>query len=452
VEVLSFFARSQDLLDEPITLLHLKPESIRGLGLAIEGTLDGTVQYLPHLAIGSRDVVAPVDRITFGSGEGLLDAFGGSDIADGDTVAEWLEATITSPDFDDRHISREVFDRVPPEQRLSGDISLEAIPEAELTDFGDDGGPTFKPFVSLWSIVTAAGDLPISHFDQDYSTDDLYSNLSLVPYGFHLSRSPLSRLLAENGSPRMFADRPNLTALVLAARDRTPEGLVIEPVVDLLFQSTRAVQWNADAGPTPVTQVAAGVLNHITERLIMSGPGDIAGDGILLDVSVGRVFEEAKRQRIELAVLLPDAPIPDSVSIPARAIRLIQMALDSGHAVLVPVEPVELDGVPVTGWWQVNVVTGETLDVLENGRSTTVPYARTLLIGTRSVPAIRAMSCGAALMFIYAGAIIAISGSLGAFGFALAGEPIEAAVLGASAAQGAAAGAAGTGAAVAIGC
>ena len=77
-----------------MTLMHPEPQALDGIGVAISGLLDGYQNFVPSLLIGEQTMFgAPV---TFGTGGGVLSSLGGS-ASDGDTLAEWLEITVTTP-------------------------------------------------------------------------------------------------------------------------------------------------------------------------------------------------------------------------------------------------------------------------------------------------------------------------------------------------------------------
>jgi hypothetical protein len=53
--------------------------------------------------------------------------------------------------------------------------------------------------------------------------------------------------------------------------------------------------------------------------------------------------------------------------------------VQNGAIVIVPEQPVDLNGTPVSGWWVIDPLTGRTWDQLQNGKgsaSTTIPVSR----------------------------------------------------------------------------
>ena len=108
--------RTQNLVGKSATLVHLQPSALQGLGTSITGALEGTTQYIPHLAFGPNDVVPGSDRVTLMTGKGPDDVFGGSG-NDGDTLSESLVITLTSPASRIGRSVRTVFDRLGAERR-----------------------------------------------------------------------------------------------------------------------------------------------------------------------------------------------------------------------------------------------------------------------------------------------------------------------------------------------
>lgn len=429
-ELLTHSEYAQDLVGKSLVLVHLQPDSLKGLGAVIESALEGTVQYIPHLALGTNDVVPGTDRVTLVTDGGTTDAFGGERTNDGDTVSEWLEITITSPEMPDRHITREVFDRLGPELRNQPDADLSTFPTATLTDLGSQGGTVFLPLLALWSIVPTVGAVPMSYFDQDYSVVDLYGNLSLPGYSYHVARDGLSIAFADTGCPRVYANRPNLTAFLLTPTNFSEDRTEGEATIDLMFQSLADIPWSGIPAPNAPAAVVAGVLGQVAERLTLEST---TGNEVVKPstASVSALFEEVARQSIPVVALLPGKPVPSTVSLSNRARVLVTEALDSGYIVVVPEQPVSLGGEALTGWWQIDAATAETFDRMETGLGmTTLGYADTVKVSVQATPAMRLLSiCLFAAGFlasmmlgaIFSGTALAAGAQGGLAAFALGG-------------------------------
>lgn len=375
-DLLNHEARSADLVGRPLSLLHVKPDALTALGQTVTGALDGTIQYIPHLALGSDDAVVGSGRVTLGVGPGLIDVLGGAGGNDGDTIAEWLEITVVSPDAPPRKIRRVVFDWLSAEQRAAGDADLSALAPATLAEF--DGGRLFLPLEAIWSIVTAAGPVPLSSLQQDRAIDDFEADLAYVGLSYHNARDNLALHIAADSGSRFFLDAPNLTAFAI-----TPLAISADVAIDLLHQSIGVVPFTGAApaaGAGLDARVVAGVLSHVTERLLMEGDtGGLVHGPAISAIGVGRIFEEAKRAGIPTRTLPPGSSAPRDLAVSVRARTAIDAALSAGHLVVVPGAAVEMNGDKLVGWWQIDPKTGVTFDLMETGRGAAgAEYALTL--------------------------------------------------------------------------
>jgi large repetitive protein len=402
-DLLSFEARSQDLVGMPIAFLHAKPESLRALGHGITDTIAGTMQYIPHLVVpGSEDDVVPgAQRVTLVTGEGVLDAFGDSS-RDGDTLAEWLEIDVLAPDAPPRHVVREVFDRVGVERRVEGNVDLSQIPLADLTEI-EPGYSVYLPLQDISSIVVVNGAIPISYFNQDYAVMDWYADRAMVGNLHALMFDALAlHTVAERGA-WIYRNAPNITAFTTSLTDFEGERATVTTTVDLLHQSfmaTSLLDNPSDGDP----RVLAGVLNHVTERAIVEGdPAELAEDvPPISPTTVGRVFEEAERNGIPIIALNPAEPMPN-LDMSARAKVRIAEVLAGGQIVIVPQRSVTINGEAVSGWWQVDPTTGETIDRMEDGTGGVIsPYAVTLQPSAQAAPVYRRLGRCEALIFAFA--------------------------------------------------
>ena len=93
-ELLTHEAASGDLAGLPLTLMHPQPEALDGIGVAISGAIDGYRNFVPSLMVGEQTVFGT--PVTFSTGGGLFDTLGSGESSDGDTLAEWLEITVTT--------------------------------------------------------------------------------------------------------------------------------------------------------------------------------------------------------------------------------------------------------------------------------------------------------------------------------------------------------------------
>ena len=327
--MIAYSARSIDLVEKPISVQHVKPEALRALGASIDGSLEGTLQYIPHLLLGSEEAQPATDRVTLGTGGGLLDVLGGGGSNDGDTVAEWLEITVASPDAGPKVTTRTVFDRLTPEQRAAGTFDYSGLAPVELAEF--KGDKIFLPVEAMWTIATATGPIPYSYFQQDSSIDDFSADLASMSHQFHNARDIMALQVAANYGHRFYFDAPNLTAFSITALaiDQTSGRARVE--IDLIHQAIAAAPFSDSSEQTTVAPgVVAGVLSHVTERLLMEQRIDGIDLPRVSSTSVGRVFDEAAKQGVTIHTLQPGTSFDPGAHISVRAKTGIEAALAAG--------------------------------------------------------------------------------------------------------------------------
>jgi len=132
---------------------------------------------------------------------------------------------------------------------------------------------------------------------------------------------------------------------------------------------------------------------------------------------VGRVFEEADRQGVEVLTILPDETaggrLPANVS--PEIVSLLQMAGAAGLIVIVPERPVDLDGTPAIGWWLVDPVTGTVRDQFETGQGATLVEYAQRVVNFLYGPLSKFRSLGCAIAFVgLLGSVLAYGGAVAA--------------------------------------
>lgn len=366
-ELLAYEAPSSDLVGVPLSLFHPPADALKAAGVAIQGALGGYVNFMPHLLVGAETVSGK--PVTFGTGGGALDALGGGGAIEGDTLAEWLEIDVRTPDGE-RHLVREVFDRVGADRRASGPIDPATVPPIEFASAVD---PEFSyfPLAGFWSIAVVTGPVPARYFERDPAVDVGVADLADLPVAYHFARDIFA--LRDTVAPgyRTYLDAPNLTACVLRPTAVATDGQTVVGGMDLIHRSVAAMQTGvATAGIHPL--VAAGVLSHAIELATIESAGQ-APLNLPVQVTAGviRVFEEATRQGVRTLVLRPDdagAPLP---AVAEGARQRIRLALTDGYVVIVPERAVTLGGAERTGWWLIDPTTGATLDQMDDGGGAT---------------------------------------------------------------------------------
>ncbi|MFL5758319.1 MAG: hypothetical protein ACJ789_01195 [Thermomicrobiales bacterium] len=375
--ILTMERNARDLVGVPIVFTHIDPAIMKELGSEIEGLIEGGVNYVPIFIAGEEAESA--DRwLQFDSGGGILgDGLGGETSNEGDTLAEWLITEIVTPDGALEPIERVIFDRVGFEKRAEAaadgiQIDLTTVPLIDPVDMGE-AGSKYPPMLSFHSLAVVGSQVPPWLFDPSRLTSNFLSALSIGQHGYHMLRDRLSVDLGLAQGHRFYADAPNVTAHRMEPINIT-SGQIPEFSIeaDLIHRSVVALPVE-EATAEAHAGVLAGVLAHVAERMSLDSTSwarDFAAESLPAATSVGRVFEEAGKQHIATTVLLPETADADvaTLDISPQAAARMREALAAGQVIIVPEKAVQIDGVPVTGWWQIDPATGKTLDRMENGR------------------------------------------------------------------------------------
>jgi hypothetical protein len=322
---------------------------------------------------------------------------------------------------------REVFDRIGVERRAAGDLDLTTVEPIALTDIGE-GEPGYLPLMSLTRIVVAGHEIPGAYFVQDYTIADAEADLALPIYGYHYTRGGLVLdRLVELGH-RLYPDAPNVSAMVLEPRLGNDQAVQGDATIDLIHRSLAAMPTSGGAGSAHPLLVG-GVIGHAAERAVVEGGARRAAEfGQQISVqSVDAIFDAARRENLALRVLLPGAGKGPPSGISPVAAERIAGALADGYAVVVPERAVTVGERAMVGWWQIDPATGETFDVLEDGRgaarfvATGEDSVPRVVVVVRNAPVYKKMSL--CVFFISMGAGMVLGGIGAIAGGAYAGGP-----------------------------
>ena len=383
-DALTHEVRATDLVGERVAFGHGEGQAFKGLGLAIQGLLSGTVQYVPYLLAGQSGEYGTA--VSIGGGEGAMGALGTSE-REGQAIAEWLEIDVLLPDAPPHRTIRQVFDRIGPDRRAARPIDLATLPPAELINV-PDLGPVFPPLEAVSIIAVACQGTPTGYFQQDFAVEDKEADFALFGHAYFAMREALQVEIAADLGYRWYHNQPNLTAITLMP-DWSADGVgTLATAVDLLHQGYGVVPI---AGGTPAThpRVMAGVLAHVAERLVVE-TGATSTDGAPPTlVSVGDVFEEAARTGVAIRTLTPETADVAALDVSAVAKVRIAAALAAGYAVVVPARAILLGAERLVGWWQIDPATGTTFDLMESGMGAAAPMGEDLVIIVANVVVVR---------------------------------------------------------------
>ena len=385
-EIQRMGAWADELIDAPILAFNARPSDIKGLGVSIDDAIGGTATYHPIIAMGDRSE-AGGRRMALGA-QGATDPFGNSGTGEGETTAQWLELSVTSPGAAPVVVRRLVFDRVGMELRAAGGFDAAALTPVELTDVGASG-LEYLPALKVHALSVTGGPVGGGIFEPVASTVGSPAgsvDLAVLPRIAHYVRDGANAELGLIRGVRVVGDGPTVVAWTLEPGAMGADGPVVRSAVDLWHRriGTLPLLGSTATGTDPVM---AGVLSHVAERIVT---GDVprGPDGSVVPaLSVGAVFEQAAAEGIATRVLRgPDMPLGLPFGAEARA--LIGAALAQGQVVIVPERPVLLGGVERVGWWLVDPLTGRTSDQLDDGRGVSMPgYAQLRAMAIRWGPA-----------------------------------------------------------------
>lgn len=358
---------ADNLVGTTVSFATEKPEGLKGIGVGIAATLTGAIEYVPILMVGPTGYIA-AHNITFGTGGGLFSSGSGA-VGEGETTAVWLEVRIESPDATPISVRRELFDRVGPAARASGNVDVASIPVVQLVDFGPDNTNEYAPCRTVQFLAVAGGATGIASAmaptDPGLAAADAPFGMDRLGHLYHSVRDSVAAAWGVPAGVRTFCDAPNVASLSIAFA-ATPDGST---------QATVSIDsWHRSFGLLPISgitlaappAVTAGVLSHIAERVLLGEglPADLAPSSPHL--SVGRVFEEAARAGIATSVL-HTTDLPADAVYPADVNARLRDVLYQGWAVIIPERMVQIDGLDRIGWWMVDPATGATVDMLDNG-------------------------------------------------------------------------------------
>ncbi len=277
-----------------------------------------TIGIATRLLGGVLDITSPADNAPFISSE---DAF----------VADFLPNLVRNTDYAARHEAELQYDVLELAQET------EALPKDDLTT------PEAEE---------QAGE---ARYRGEIARALLYS-LSGLDFAFRADS--LTDTLAENLRVNLFYDKSR----VIVMHGASVEDSAVR-TVDLRNTDARAI---AAPGQAETAVRTAQWVKAVAESYF---EGDALRDASGLEpITTARIFEEAQAQGIDFVYVTPDQldlldlylPDPDAYGHAAAA-------LIAGQEVLIPTEPVLIDGEYRLGWWAIDPETGTAVSVLDNG-------------------------------------------------------------------------------------
>jgi hypothetical protein len=407
-------SRSQDLTSGSFALVHVNSDNLTDLGFDLGALLEDRRGYHPTILAGSEWVFAEAP-VNFGGGGGVLDVFetGPSELTDGETIAEFVEYNITSPEGEPLVSRRTLFDRAA--SLRSTDFDPGKIERVELVDVGAEQDH-FLPLASWFGLAAISGPNPAGFSVLDAPVQASFNAFSSSSRG---TQSIRQALVATNPNlPATIINRPNLVAHVYEPRqDATGTWTDVAVSADLLAQSSTGLQ---GSGSVPYG-VLAGVRDLIAEEtafddrllalaLTLNGSEPTP---ISRSLSVAALTEQVLESQVALTVISTTDMLEERTDLSDDERAMIQEHLDTGKVIVLPSEKVDVDGEARIGWWIFDPLTGKLTDQLDTGGGATLKeYALKLqIIAYTAAPFLANGECVAGIISSASDLIDALGGS-----------------------------------------
>ncbi len=368
-----------------------------------------TTEWIPVLKVGDEEIMkfsirnsgeinqtpGEEEKAEKGGGPlgGLANVFGGGGKKQKESkksvlTAEWVEYKIRCPGKRPQVIQRTVFDIIGPAQREKIQESAFQIDEEML--FRRNLKLFFSGTEILFQFCQFSPEFFVHHLaeglikNKDFMADLIKHNqadrinqiqgekedqifpLTSPLYIFAMSRFSFSRF--QNN----FLDQTNISNYTVSPHMNRDGNLVFELSLDIVANECSILP---SEGIDPFSaSIEQGVLDTIAETMALGSFGDILQN-------TSEIFSRSQIQNIDwVAIKNPDDPTWMKISLPEDAKTCIKKALDEGYVVVAPIRPIEAGGRALSGWWQVNPLSGATLGIMENGAGQAlVKYAITVL-------------------------------------------------------------------------
>ena len=320
-------------------------------------------------AAGKKETRSPLGGLAgaFGGGGTTAPAAGGEQQ---DTVltAEWVEYEIHSPGLPARKIRRDIFDLIGPAARETAEVPRPRFDSASKMkrNLALLGRTEILPLFCQLSEdyvrhladerLLAERETLLSFYVENTLNEpeevlDKLGELDRLP-------APLYRLAIARPDPENYIASPNIVSLHYLLREDGQGRL--DRAMSLDIVDNRIAVAASKAGEAFRVRLAQGVRDSVRESVYATGQ-----DG---EDSLTRLYRESEKRKI--GWLIPTGPGDGLLlesKLPGDLIVRLKQAMAEGHVVIVPREPVMIDGWPVIQWWKVNPKTGDTLILGEQG-------------------------------------------------------------------------------------
>lgn len=370
-DVVTLTTTSERAVDTPIGISMAPAESLSDVGFGITQLFTGQMTVFPSIIMGDElgEASQPMIFATDGASTiGALDA-GGPIIgaAEAETVAVWLVVEIASPGSAPVVVERALLDRLPAGDRAMGTFTPDAVAPISVTPniMGED---MLSQFNALTLIQVECARIPSQHILARLKNQSMVGALQMLGLGLPGLRNTLGLERETEIGVWSYPSGPNVTAFTYhAAAPDVAEG-ELRVSADLLYRQRESLPLSDVERPEAMTihpRVLSGVLDAAAEEALLAP--ETRGETGPPEPSIGRVFARAAETGVGIAVVTTVGDL-SRVTADDTSVALMTSVLEQGAIVVVPEQPVDLDGVPFLGWWVVDPLTGRTHDQLQNGQ------------------------------------------------------------------------------------
>ncbi|HQY31503.1 MAG TPA: hypothetical protein PK691_09455, partial [Thermomicrobiales bacterium] len=362
----------------PITIAHMSPDALQGLGVSISGTLSGSFTQIPLVAIGDQVTQGSPYLVFGGGGGGVLGALGDAEeLTDGEPTAEWIQIDTTAPDGSTTSTRRTIFDRIGDSNRADPEAAIKNLKPVPLVDV-DGIGKAYLPLLSVTSLAISGSDSAAARYIPGQIPDTGVEQQANVSYAIQHYLYRLTSVLGPDLGLRLAPDGVNISSVTFSAVAGQP---IDSPLVstDVWLRNIMALPVHGEtSNVAPALTIASFGL--AAEELAVDSSSwindlDLSALGLgsppTPAVTVRSVFESAAAAKIATITLDPSDDLTSKLSLDASSsiYSLIQADLDAGRTVVVPARSVEIDGIPRIGWWAIDPRTGNVIDRMDSGGS-----------------------------------------------------------------------------------
>jgi hypothetical protein len=413
-EVLQYAAKAADLSGRDLVLVH-QPEKWEGpvedLASALASALEDTGKVKPVLIVGEETwIVGEPFQLSLpatGGIGGVGTALGGGGTRKPIPLATALrmEIDFVAPSGETDAVVREMFDIVGKARRAEGEpLRMDEIrTRAKETEEQNAANAVYD----LWFTTGRLDASALAHLaDEALPPDDEPADVRKMLRRINITFSAMSDALlprfATSDGPGViyYPESPGLLIAELALPAKNSRLSL-----DLRRRPARALALDSGRDEVFAARVFRGVVDATLERVLMEYVGGGAGEEAELDppISTSLVFEKSFTGRSAPLLLPADMDRLDPDIPPDALARLRGELMIDGQIAVAPAGAVTLGGTPRFAWWRIDLRSGETVAVTDEGlHGATGPELSTVKvkIGSGSVAVVHTRYLGGTARFV----------------------------------------------------